>query len=252
MRACLLMTGLLLVSGRALAAEPAKGLGSISGVITSPGAYVPALRVYAIGLDGKTHRMVLTEQNQTKFTIDEVPAGKYHVVGYPNWREGLAEKSVGWTKAAQCVKGPCDHSPIPVSVVAGKASDGIVLADWYAPAGRLPAEPAPRSEKVAITGNDCETLGTRAEADACHERAYQAEDQALGVQYDRLMKALASHPGCRDDLQKAQRAWVKFRDDHCAYEGAITDKGRTVRCLRELTIPRTAYLERQSGERCNH
>jgi hypothetical protein len=45
---------------------------------------------------------------------------------------------------------------------------------------------------------------------------------------------------------------VKFRDDHCAYEGAITDKGRTVRCLRELTIPRTAYLERQSGERCNH
>jgi uncharacterized protein YecT (DUF1311 family) len=245
-----LAVGLVCWSAAALAADP-KGTGTISGVISGPGDRIPSLRVYAIGVDGKIHRMVVTEQNQTKFTIDDVPAGKYHVVGYPDWREGLPQKSVGWTRATQCVKGPCDHSPIPVSVVAGKPSEGIVLADWYAPAGRLPAEPAERSEKVAVTGNDCETLGTRAEADACHQRAFEAEERALGAQFERLQKALAAHPACRDDLQKAQRAWSRFRDDHCAYEGAVTDKGRAVRCLRELTIARTAYLQRQSGESCN-
>jgi uncharacterized protein YecT (DUF1311 family) len=240
--------GLLLLGARAYGAD-AQG-GSISGVISSPGDYVPALRVYAIGLDGKTHRVVVTEQNQTKFTIEDVPAGKYHVVGYPDWRNGLAQKSVGWTRAAQCVKGPCDHAPIPVNVAAGKPSDGVLLADWYAPAGRLPPEPADRPEKLAITGADCETLGNGAEADACHQRAYEAEDRAVTAQYDRLVKALAPHPPCRDELQKAERAWLKFRDEHCSYEGAVAEKGRTVRCLRELTIARTAYLQRQSGDRC--
>src|SRR6185369_8380927 len=113
MRTRILMMGFLLLGARAQGAEPGKGGGgSITGVISAPGEYVPALRVYAIGLDGKTRRMVVTEQNQTKFTIEELPPGKYHVVGHPDWRNGLPQKSVGWTRAAQCVKGPCDHTPI--------------------------------------------------------------------------------------------------------------------------------------------
>jgi uncharacterized protein YecT (DUF1311 family) len=252
-----LMLALALLPAVAAAAEPGKASGSatvaaaggsISGLISSPGEYIPALRVYAIGVDGKTHRMITTEQNQAKFTIDDVPPGKYHVVGYPSWREGLPAKAVGWTRASQCVKGPCDHNPLPVTVAAGKPSDGILLADWYAPAGRLPAEPVAR-EEVPPQG-DCEKLGSQSESDACHLHAYEREDKDLNIQYEKLNKAMAPHPACRDELQKAERAWLKFREQHCAFEGAIGDKGRITRCLRELTIARTAYLQRQHPEDC--
>jgi uncharacterized protein YecT (DUF1311 family) len=241
----------LVLAGPARAAEPAKGAaaGSISGIISSPGEHIPALRVYAIGLDGKTHRMVTTEENQAKFTIEDLPAGKYHVVGYPSWREGLSLKSVGWTRAAQCIKGPCDHAPIAVNVAPGKLADGVLLADWYAPPGRLPAEPAAR-EELPPEG-DCEKLGSQVESDGCHLHAYEGEDRSLNVQYDKLMKAFAAHPGCRNELQKAELAWLKFRDQHCAFEGAVGEKGRITRCLRELTIARLAYLQRQRPDDCH-
>src|SRR5439155_18178321 len=130
----------MLIDGRAGAES--YGLGSISGVIAFPGEYVPALRIYAIATDGKTQRMITTPQDETKFTIYDVPAGRYHVVGYRFDKEGTAPLAVGWTRAALCIKGPCDHSLIVVNVAAGKTSNGVTLGDWYAPPGVLPADPS--------------------------------------------------------------------------------------------------------------
>jgi uncharacterized protein YecT (DUF1311 family) len=227
------------------------GIGSISGVITIPGDSVPALRIYAFAIDGMTHRRIETTPNQAKFTIDDVPAGRYRVVGYVDGKAGSnGNDAVAWTHAARCVKGPCDHSLIEVKVVAGKISTGVVLADWYVPPGILPRDPdAPRDR--ASTAPECEKEHDQAGRDGCHLRAHQAADQDVVRHYRRVMRALQPYPRCRDDLRKAQFAWEKFREQQCAYEGVMGEKGRTVRCLRELTEARAAYLEGQTPVGCN-
>lgn len=241
-----LLTGLLLATGPA-AAQP-YGVGSISGTITFPGDYVPALRVYAISTDGRAHRMIETPKSQNKFTIADVPSGEYHVVAYPYEKEASFE-AVAWTKAARCVKGPCDHSLVPVSVVAGKTADGVLLADWYVPARMLPRDPAAAREKSAPV--DCEKGKTAAERDACHQRAVDAADRSINDNFVRVMRALERFPRCHDDLRNAHLAWVRFRDQHCAFEGAMAQKGRVVRCLRELTEARAAYMQGVSALGCN-
>lgn len=245
---CALLAGLLL--GPGLARAQSYGVGSISGTITFPGEYVPALRVYAIGTDGKTHKMVETPKSQNKFTIPDVPSGQYLVVAYPYEKEASFE-AVAWTKAARCIKGPCDHSLVPVNVVAGKVVDGVLLADWYVPAGLLPADPSAPREKAAPPV-DCEKGKTAAERDACHQRAVDAADRLINQHLARAMRVLERYPRCHDDLRRAQLAWQHFRDQHCAFEGAMAvQKGRVVRCLRELTEARAIYMQNVSPLACN-
>jgi len=241
-----LLTSLLL--GTATAGAQPFGVGSISGTITFPGDYVPPLRVYAISTDGRAHKMIETPKAQNKFTIDDIPSGQYHVVAYPYQKEASFE-AVAWTKAARCVKGPCDHSLVPVNVVAGKTVDGVLLADWYVPAKMLPADPAAPREKAAAV--DCEKGKTAADRDACHQRAVDAADKVINENFVRVMRVLERFPRCHDDLRNAHLAWVRFRDQHCAFEGTMAQKGRVVRCLRELTEARAAYMQSLSALGCN-
>ena len=65
------------------------------------------------------------------------------------------------------------------------------------------------------------------------------------------MRALEAHPKCHEELRNAQVAWVRFRDQQCAFEGSMGQKGRTIRCLRELTEARALYLQGQSPVGCS-
>jgi uncharacterized protein YecT (DUF1311 family) len=241
--------GLLASVARGTARAQSYEVGSISGVISFPGDAVPALRIYALGPDGKPYRMITTPPLATRFVIDHVPAGKYHVVGYRETKEGAPAGAVGWTRAARCVKGPCDHTLIPIQVSAGKMSEGVVLADWYVPAAILPPDPAAAPPKAPPAA--CDKEPTDAARDACHRRAHEAADQEVNRLYERLMRALERSPRCHEDLRNAQLAWLRFRDQQCVFESAMGEKGRAIRCQRELTEARAAYLGAQNALTCN-
>jgi uncharacterized protein YecT (DUF1311 family) len=245
----LLMSLLAMLFDRTAGAD-SFGVGAISGEISYPGDTVPALRIYALSLDGRPPRMIPTPKNETKFTIEDLPVGRYYVVGYPYDREGSSLEGVAWTRAARCIKGPCDHSLIEVKVVAAKTSGGVLLADWYVPGKLLPPDPgAPPRLRGISSVPECEREPTEAARDACHQRATEAADQTLNQNYQRVMKALQPYPKCHDELRNAQYAWLRFRDEQCSFEGAL-EKGRGVRCLRELTEARAAYLQGQTPLGC--
>lgn len=239
---------LLPLAGRAAAADP-YGVGTIAGQITYPGESVPALRIYAIAVDGKMHRSVTTPTDQRKFTIEDIPVGRYHVVAYRYEKKEGQPPAVAWTRAARCVKGPCDHSLVTVNVVAARTADGVLLADWYVPAEILPPDPAttPQKEAPAV---DCEKERDAAGRDGCHRRWHELADKEVNRHYERVMKALAAYPKCHEDLKDAQLAWLRYRDQHCAFEGTTGPRGRAIRCLRELTETRAAYLQAHTPLGC--
>lgn len=236
-------------AGGALA-QPQRG--SISGVVGFPGEEIPALRIYAIAADGKTHYSVTLDRKQPRFSIKDLPPGNYFVVAYPVNKSDTPAEAGGWTRFVQCgMTVKCkDHSLVPVTVTAGGTATGVNVADWYAQAGILPPEPTRASTQSAPAG-DCSARGSQIEEDACNLKAYEAANKILNQEYQRLMVDLAKAPACRNQLRDAQRAWIRFRDEHCRYEGGVGPKGRTTQCLRELVVQRADYLKRQAPDLCN-
>jgi uncharacterized protein YecT (DUF1311 family) len=243
------LIAVLSLSGSAVQAADTYGVGSIAGTITYPGETVPALRIYAFTTDGRPQAMIETPKNETKFVLTDLPVGKYHVVAFPYEKQGTIE-AVAWTKAARCIKGPCDHTLVPVTVAAATTADGVLLSDWYVPREVLPIDPITVREKGAALV-DCEKEKTPAARDACHQRAAEAADKVVNKQFERVMRALETHPKCHEELRSAQVAWVRFRDQQCAFEGSMSQRGRTIRCVRELTEARALFLQGQSPVGCS-
>ena len=94
----------------------------------------------------------------------------------------------------------------------------------------------------------CAGARTQAEMTRCVGDDYKLADQTLNIVYDRLMKRLD-----RDDrtrLRDAQRAWLSFRDKHCAFVGAGSEGGSiqsmiVAGCLSEVTTSRAGQLAEQ-------
>ena len=231
-------------------AQPQRG--SISGIVGFPGEEIPALRIYAIAVDGNAHYSANSARRQPRFSITDLPPGKYFIVAYPVKKGDTPAEAGGWTRFVQCgMSVQCkDHSLVPVTVTAGGTASGVNVADWYAQAGTLPPEPSRASPRAAPAA-DCAAKGSQIEEDACNLKAYEAADRILNQEYQRLMLDLAKAPACRNQLRDAQRAWLRFRDEHCRYEGGVGPKGRTTQCLRELVVQRADYLKRQTPDLCN-
>src|SRR4051794_30958690 len=191
-----LAMGLLSLTAGAAQADT-YGVGNIAGTITFPGDTVPALRIYAFTTDGRAQRMIETPRNDTKFLLTDLPVGQYHVVAFPYEKEGTFE-AVAWTRAARCIKGPCDHSLVPVTVGAGSTVKDVLLADWYVPPGILPPDPAAPHAKAPLAA-DCEKEKTAAARDTCHQRAQESADQVVNKQFERVMRALEAHPKCHEE-----------------------------------------------------
>jgi hypothetical protein len=134
-----LLGGALLLAGTI--ARAGSGTGVIEGTIGYPSEELPAMRVYAVPLEGGLARWVETIRGTSRFAIPDLPPGGYHVIAFPA-DEGDVGMAGGWTNfvicgmTAQCLQ----HDLLPVSVTAGKATTGIRIEDWYASPGSFPAE----------------------------------------------------------------------------------------------------------------
>jgi hypothetical protein len=131
--------------------------GTITGNLSFPSEFIPAMRVAAFSLtDGKVY-FLDTAKAQGVYSIN-VPPGTYYVVSYPYpgipGNTGQADSYTlsdgpyagGYTKMVPCglSVGCDDHALLPVVV-----EDGLTVTadpgDWYAPEGAFPIMPHPRS-----------------------------------------------------------------------------------------------------------
>jgi hypothetical protein len=122
--------------------------GSISGTLSYPAEGLPAMAIVAFHVGGGTndYYYVVTQQGQSNYQIDNLPAGNYEVIAYSlgggGFPSGLAG---GYTQFVPCgMQASCsDHTLINVIVNGGQVTGNINPQDWYAPDGAFPGNPLP-------------------------------------------------------------------------------------------------------------
>jgi hypothetical protein len=131
--------------------------GTITGNLSYPSEFIPAMRVAAFSQTNGTVYFLDTAKGQAAYSIN-VPPGTYYVVSYPyqgvpgnigqadSYTLGGGPYAGGYTKMVPCglSVGCDDHALLPVVVEEGQnvtADPG----DWYAPEGTFPLMPHPRS-----------------------------------------------------------------------------------------------------------
>lgn len=97
---------------------------------------------------------------------------------------------------------------------------------------------------------NCKDPRTTYEMNVCAGRDFTKADTALNALYKQLYGKYDT--GNRTLLQAAQRSWIKFRDDECAYETALTAGGTihstmVTNCETELTLDRIKRLKAQAA-----
>ncbi|QGZ65931.1 lysozyme inhibitor LprI family protein [Paraburkholderia acidisoli] len=97
--------------------------------------------------------------------------------------------------------------------------------------------------------SDCMTTATTQQAmNACAGQKLKASDQQLNTTYNALL-AKTSKPG-GEQLRKAQRAWVAWRDAQCQFDTLGTRQGSVnpmvyTLCVNDLTQQQTKHLAAQ-------
>lgn len=131
--------------------EPGSGI--ITGQLSFPSSFFPAMRVVAFSLtDGKAY-YVDTAKNQGNYSLT-VPVGNYYVVSYAyvgtagqtgvvnSFTLGDGPSAGGYTQMVPCglAAGCDDHTLLQVAVSAGQT---VIVnpGDWYAPDGTYPPMP---------------------------------------------------------------------------------------------------------------
>ena len=106
------------------------------------------------------------------------------------------------------------------------------------------------SPVCAAPGDDdlerCHNLGTTMDISACLDGFTQDWDRKLNAAYQKAMAAADAEAGQRPQLQAAERAWLTFRKQNCAYYA--TTSGTISRvvgadCLARMTRDRALELE---------
>jgi uncharacterized protein YecT (DUF1311 family) len=92
----------------------------------------------------------------------------------------------------------------------------------------------------------CDSPQTQTEMNVCSAEEFHRTDVQLNAAYKHLMKTL--EPERRRKLQAAQRAWLAFRDAHCAFEASDSEGGtihplEVSTCLTALTTERIGQLK---------
>lgn len=122
---------------------------------------------------------------------------------------------------------------------------GLVVAAGaaWSPASAQPASPPAGSEYehcIAQAGQRSSALTK------CEQAAYRREDKALNEAYQALADKV--DPDARGPLDRAQRAWLDFRDSECTYEAARPADGASApvveaKCMKRLTEQRAQDLK---------
>jgi len=121
--------------------------GSISGKLSYPSDFIPALRIVAFEVINDsmtgTWYSLDTELNQFTYQIDNLLEGKYYVVAYIRDADDNALRA-GYTQYVPCgLSVSCtDHSLIAVEVMAGSVTEGVDPGDWYVDPTNYPPDPS--------------------------------------------------------------------------------------------------------------
>lgn len=105
---------------------------------------------------------------------------------------------------------------------------------------------AAASPLAAQQGKECDDARTQSDMNLCATEQYQAADAEMNRAYTRLRAAIDAEE--RAALLEAQRAWLRFRDAHCAFEAAGFRGGSMqpmveANCLALVTRDRTKQLK---------
>jgi uncharacterized protein YecT (DUF1311 family) len=95
---------------------------------------------------------------------------------------------------------------------------------------------------------DCANATDQATLTQCANNSLKASDAKLNQTF-RALQAKVSKPG-KDKLQKAQRAWITWRDAQCDFNASGSSDGSVhgmvlASCLDDLTKAQTKLLDSQ-------
>ena len=95
---------------------------------------------------------------------------------------------------------------------------------------------------------DCDNAANQNEMNRCAEDRFKTADDALNAQYKDVRKVLGDDQGAQKLLVTAQKAWIGFRDAHCAVvahtnEGGSMEPLMRFSCLADVTEQRTKQLK---------
>lgn len=98
----------------------------------------------------------------------------------------------------------------------------------------------------------CRDAGSNAEVIQCFITASHAADKQLNEAYARVREVLT--PDEQEQLQEAQRLWLKFRDANCTAERSLYGRGTAApmvyaACIEADTRQRTSELNTMYGWR---
>lgn len=116
--------------------------GSISGQLSYPSNFIPAMAVVAFDTMSFNYYYVVTNENSSAYKIENIPPGSYYVVAYPLNNPTYPG---GYTQAVLCgLLASCnDHSLVAFPVTSDSETSGVNPGDFYAPPGTFPANPVP-------------------------------------------------------------------------------------------------------------
>ena len=117
---------------------------------------------------------------------------------------------------------------------------------------------------MLFAAQDCANAVAQSNMTRCAVRAYETADAALNRQWKTTLATMRrfdatperdGRPGYADQLLKAQRAWLSYRDEHCrsagyAMRGGSAEPMVVASCRARLTEERTrqlAQLIREGG-----
>jgi uncharacterized protein YecT (DUF1311 family) len=95
---------------------------------------------------------------------------------------------------------------------------------------------------------NCTDPQTQMDLNLCAYKDFQAADAALNATYKEVMAKVS--PAGQASLRKAEKSWIAYRDDQCAFETLGTVNGTinamfVNECDTELTIAQTKRLAAQ-------
>lgn len=99
---------------------------------------------------------------------------------------------------------------------------------------------------VPAFAQNCENAQSQMELNQCSYHQFQTADAALNVSYQKLMAKLS--PEQQASLRKAERSWVSYRDNECAFE-TIGSLGGSInalmvnQCEMNLTVAQMKRLD---------
>lgn len=121
----------------------------------------------------------------------------------------------------------------------------IILAGFCVAASAVRAETA--GDRYGEEYKSCD--GNTYQMVMCLSALYKKWDERLNVAYQKLLKQQEDAKN-REALVKAQKSWIKYRDDNCGWyetgEGTIRRLWGS-ECMRSMTAARVLELE-EAGE----